>query len=82
MGMSNDVRVVQNLALTLNKIITGSMAIEFDREQNKNTLNHLVLVLQYWVTDMIDKDQLILINTMQILDILSRSWTFTSSFKQ
>jgi len=54
--MSNDVRVIQNLALTLNKIITGPLAIEFDREQNKNTLNHLVLVLQYWVTDMIDKD--------------------------
>jgi len=58
------------------------MAIEFDKEENANTLNLLVLVLQYWVTDMINKDQLVLINTMQILDCLSKSWAFSSQFKK
>lgn len=56
MGMSKDVRVVQNLALTLNKIITSPLAVEFDKDENKNILNLLVLVIQFWVTDMIDKD--------------------------
>ena len=56
MGMTNDVRVIQNLALTLNKLIAGPLVIEFDKEQNKNILNLLVLVLQYWCTDLIDKD--------------------------
>lgn len=56
MGMSKDVRVVQNLALTLNKIITSPLAVEFDKDGNKNILNLLVLVIQFWVTDMIDKD--------------------------
>eukprot|EP00347_Sterkiella_histriomuscorum_P015139 403358172 len=82
MGMTNDVRVIQNLALTLNKLIAGPLVIEFDKEQNKNILNLLVLVLQYWCTDLIDKDQLILINVMQTMECLSRSWTFTSAFKQ
>lgn len=56
MGMSSDPRVIQNLALTLNKIISSPLAVEMDKEENKNVLNLLILVLQYWVTDMIDKD--------------------------
>ena len=42
--------------MTLNKLIAGPIVIEFDKEENKNTLNLLVLVLQYWCTDLIDKD--------------------------
>lgn len=64
MGMSNDPRVIQNLALTLNKIISSPLAVEMDKEENKNVLNLLILVLQYWVTDMIDKDQILMINTL------------------
>jgi hypothetical protein len=56
MGMGGDIKMIQNLSMTLNKIITSPLAIEFDKEDNKNTLNLLVLVLQYWVTDVIDKD--------------------------
>ena len=56
MGMTTDVKVIQNLALTLNKIITTTISVEFDKEENKNVLNLLVLVLQFWVTYLIDKD--------------------------
>ena len=73
MGMSKDPKVVQNLAITLNKAITTVTASEFDKEENRNNLNLVVLVLQYWVTDMIDQDQLILMNTMQILESLIKS---------
>lgn len=73
MGMASDIKMIQNLAITMNKIIAGPVVVEFDKEENKNVLNLLVLVLQYWVTDVIDKDQLILINTMQILDCLLKS---------
>jgi len=38
--------------------------------------------LQYWVTDLIDKDQLLMLNTMQILDALLKSWSFCSEFKK
>lgn len=54
MGMTNDLRMIQNLAITLNNLITSPLAIEFDKEENKNTLNLLILVLQYWITDFID----------------------------
>lgn len=43
--MSNEISTIQNISLTLNKIVTSKMAIEFDKDQNKNTLNLLVLVL-------------------------------------
>ena len=80
MGMSSDARLTQNLAITLNKIINGPIVAEFDKEENKNVLNLLVLVLQYWVTDMIDKDQIILMNTMQILETLIKSCKALGSF--
>lgn len=43
--MSSDVQMIQNLSLSLNKVISSPMAVEFDKDENKNTLNLLVLVL-------------------------------------
>lgn len=54
--MTDDIKMIQNLSLTLNKVIAGPIVVEFDKEEHKNTMNLLVLVLQYWVTDLIDKD--------------------------
>jgi len=91
MGMTSDPKMVQNLSLTLNKLISTPTVIEFDKEENKNTLDLLVLVLQYWVTEFIERDQIVLMNTMQVLECLIKSCkpkigydlgTFTSAFKK
>ena len=73
MGTTSDPQVVQNLALTLNKLISSTMAVEFEKEENKTTMELLVLVLQHWITEFCERDQLILMNTMQILECLLKS---------
>lgn len=82
LGMSDDVQLVQNLSISLNKLVTRQTAFELDKEEHAPLLSLVVLVTQHWVLNLLDQDQLTFINTLQVLDCLSKSWSFCSAFKQ
>lgn len=52
-----------------------------DEEQNASILELAVLVMQHWINKMIDEDKFILNNTLMILEMFIKSWSFCSSFK-
>ena len=58
------------------------MITQLDEYPNQNNLLELVvLVMQHWIKEMIDRDPFILNNTIMILEMLVKSFTFTSKFK-
>lgn len=52
-----------------------------DDPDNKNVLELFVLVMQHWLTKVVMEDRFILNNTLMILEILIKSWSFCSEFK-
>ena len=46
-----------------------------------NLLELLILVMQHWIKDMVERDPFILNNTLMLLEMLIRSYGFTSRFK-
>jgi len=52
-----------------------------DKEENRNLLELMVLVMQHWITQFVGIDNFILNNTLTIMEMLIKSWCFCSSFK-
>ena len=82
MGLTNELHLVQNLCVVLNKIINADLVRILDENlKASNLLELVVLVLQHWIKEMIDKDPFILNNTLMILEMLCKSYGFCSKFK-
>ena len=48
---------------------------------NSNLLELVILVMQHWIKEMIDKDSFILNNTLMVVEMLCKSYGFCSRFK-
>ncbi len=75
MGLTNEVQLVQNLCVVLNKIMNQDLIRILDEHDKANNLLELViLVMQHWVKEMVDKDSFILNNTLMIMEMLCKSY--------
>ncbi|CDW91065.1 UNKNOWN [Stylonychia lemnae] len=82
MGLTNELHLVQNLCVVLNKIFNADLIRILDEHPKVNNLLELViLVMQHWVKEMIDKDNFVLNNTLVIIEMLCKSYGFCSRFK-
>ena len=52
-----------------------------DDEANNSVLELAVLVMQHWINNILEEDKFILNNTLVILEMLIKSWSFNSKFK-
>jgi len=82
MGLTNDIALVQNLCVVLHKIFNAELVRALDEQPtSSNVLELIVLVMQHWVKEMVDRDPFVLNNTMQILEMLAKSYAFCARFK-
>ena len=66
----------------MNKILNQDLIRILDENPKaSNLLELVVLVMQHWLKEMIDRDPFILNNTLMILEMLCRSYGFCSRFK-
>ena len=90
LGLSEDVGLIQNLCVILNKILTSETVKMLDERENRNLMELTVLVMAHWISHMVDADRFVLNNTLLILEMLVKSCkpkrintigSFCSSFK-
>ena len=82
MGLTSEMHLVQNLCVIMNKILNQDLIRILDENPKaSNLLELVVLVMQHWLKEMIDRDPFILNNTLMILEMLCRSYGFCSRFK-
>lgn len=82
MGFSNDKAIIQNMSIVLNKLIDTSNVFQMlDEERHKNILEMLVLVLDSWIQKYASHDNLILANTLKLLETTVKSRSFYLKFK-
>ena len=81
LGLSEDLPTVQNMCVLLAKVMNSEMVHVLDKEENRSLLDLTVIVMQHWITQFIARDNFVLNNTLQIMEMLIKSWCFTSSFK-
>jgi hypothetical protein len=82
MGLTNEMHLVQNLCVILNKIMNADLIRILDENPKANNLLELIiLVMQHWLKEMVDRDPFILNNTLIILEMLCKSYGFCSRFK-
>lgn len=81
LGLSEDSPTIQNLCVILSKVMNTSTVQLLDKEENRSLLELMVLVMQHWITKYISTDNFILNNTLTIMEMLIKSWCFSSSFK-
>mmetsp|Transcript_2973 Transcript_2973/g.2813 ORF Transcript_2973/g.2813 Transcript_2973/m.2813 type:complete len:206 (+) Transcript_2973:604-1221(+) len=52
-----------------------------EHDKANNLLELVILVIQHWIKEMVDKDQFVLNNTLMILETLCKSYQFCARFK-
>ena len=68
--------------MILNKIFNADLIRILDEHPKvSNLLELVILVMQHWLKEMVDKDQFVLNNTLMILEMLCKSYGFCSRFK-
>jgi len=82
MGLSHEVPLIQNLCVVLNKVFNADLIRMLDEHPKASNLIELVIVvMQHWLREMVDRDPFILNNTLIILEMLCKSYHFCSRFK-
>jgi len=76
LGLTEDVPTIQNICVILNKVITRDVVALLDDESNSSLLELAVLVMQHWINKIIDEDKFILNNTLMVLEMFIKSWSF------
>ena len=52
-----------------------------EQPKTSNLLELVILVMQHWLKEMIDRDPFVMNNTLMIVEMLTKSYTFCSRFK-
>ena len=82
MGLTSEMHLVQNLCVVLNKIFNADLIRTLDEQpKTSNLLELVILVMQHWLKEMVDRDPFILNNTLMIMEMLCKSYGFCSRFK-
>lgn len=81
LGLSEDVPTIQNICIILNKVLNRDVVGMLDDEENNSVLELAVLVMQHWISKVISEDKFVMNNTLMVLEMLIKSWSFCSKFK-